>query len=264
MTTFSLGTIWEETIAFLRREAALLIPVALAIFAPAQVLLSLGMAGAATLRTAAGVAASAQMLLTIPAVLLVLFGNLAISRIVLTPGGSVREGLGSAARRLPRSLGTMLLLASAFIAVGIAIVVVVVLGAMVFSVDPRSKLVSDQIAGLMVVTMFVLLIRLLLLVPVLAMENRSAAEVIRRAWALSRTNVVRFAAVWALTLFLGVFIALIEQFVVGSLIALLKLAVGDVELLSAVETLINAGIQAMLSLAMAVYIALVYRRIAIS
>ena len=264
MTTFSLGTIWEETIAFLRQEAALVIPVALAVFAPAQVLLALGMAGAATLRTAAGAAASAQMLLTIPAVLLVLFGNLAISIIVLMPGSTVGEGLAGAVRRLPRSLGTMLLLAGAFIALALAIVVTVILGAMVFSVDPRSKIVSDQIAALIVGAMFILLIRLLLLVPVLAMEHRSAAETIRRAWALSRANVLRFAAIWALTLFLGVFIALIEQFVVGSLIALLKLAVGDVGLLSAVETLINAGIQAMLSLAMAVYLALVYRKIAAS
>jgi len=263
MTTFSLGTIWEETIAFLRREAALLIPVALAIFGPAQVLLSFGMAGAGTLRTTTGVAASAQLLLTIPAAVLVLFGNLAISKIVLMPGSSVGEGLASAARRLSRSLGTMLLLASAFIAVALAIVVAVILAAMVFSVDPRSKVIQDQIAGLVVVAMFILLIRLLLLVPVLAMENRSAAETIRRAWTLSRTNVLRFAAVWVLTLFLGVFIALIEQFVVGSLIALIKLAVGDVELLRAAETLINAGIQAMLSLAVAVYVALVYRKVAL-
>ena len=42
MTAFSLGTVWEETIAFMRRESSLLLPVAFATFGASQLLLDLG------------------------------------------------------------------------------------------------------------------------------------------------------------------------------------------------------------------------------
>ena len=52
MTAFSLGTVWEETIAFLRRESGLLIPVALAVYGPAQLLFDVGMQALMSMRGA--------------------------------------------------------------------------------------------------------------------------------------------------------------------------------------------------------------------
>ncbi|MFD2500454.1 hypothetical protein ACFSTI_18495 [Rhizorhabdus histidinilytica] len=52
MTAFSLGTVWEETIAFLRRESGLLVPVALAVYGPAQLLFDVGMQALMSMRGA--------------------------------------------------------------------------------------------------------------------------------------------------------------------------------------------------------------------
>lgn len=262
MTAFSLGTIWEETIAFLRREGALLIPVALAVFGPAQILLEFGMAGAAPTASARG--ASAPMLLSIPAALLVLWGNLVISRTVLVPGISVGEALVDGLRRLPRAIGTILLIVAALIAAAAAIVIAATVGIMMFQGDPKSPAIANQLVALIAIPAFILAIRMLLLVPVLAFEDGGPVDTIKRAWALGKNNILRFAGVFLLAMFLGVMIALIEQFVIGSLIELLKLGLGESELLGVAQLLINGAIEAMLSLAFAVYLALVYRTLAAS
>lgn len=258
MTAFSLGTIWEETIIFLRRESGVLIPIALAIFGPAQLLLQLGMAGADPSR---GVA-SAPALLVLPAALMVLFGNLVLSRVVLIPGISVGEALRDGLHCLPRSLGAILLMVAALIAAASAIVIAATVGIMIFQGNPRSPAIASQLVLLMAIPAFVLAIRMLLLVPILAMEDGGAIDAIRRAWTLGKNNVLRLAGIFILAMFLGMTTSLIEQFVIGSLIGLLKLAVGAAELLDTIHILINAAIEAMLSLAFAVYLALVYRTLA--
>jgi hypothetical protein len=262
MGSFSLGTAWEETIAFLRRESGLLIPVAMAIFAPAQILFSMGVASTAGPAGPVPAQGNGQYLLVLPALLLVVFGNLTVSLIALTPGISVREAMLRAVRRFPTALAAALLLAAAFIGSAVAIVVAATLGVMLFGADPQSPAISGKLEILIAIPMMVLMVRMLLLFPLLAVEKCTALEAVRRAWALSRDNFLRFAGVLALSVLLAMIVALLEYFVLGSLIGLIKLAVGDGELLGVVQMLLNAAIEAMLSMALAVFIAATYRLVA--
>ncbi|MET0372815.1 MAG: hypothetical protein ABW128_01000 [Rhizorhabdus sp.] len=245
----------------MRRERSLLIPVALAIFGPAQILMGLAMAGAATVRNTADAATGGQMLLLLPAAALVLFGNIVTAVIVLTPGISVGEALARAGKSIARAITTVLLLGALFLLAVVAIAIVATLGTISIGADPRSPALASRVVVLMAVPMIVMLVRMLLLAPVLAMEDNGPATAVRRVWALSRHNVLRFAAVWVLTMFLGILVTVIEQFVVGSVFGLLKLAVGEAELLAVVQMIIGAGIEAVLSLGIAVYLALIYRRL---
>nr|WP_047169968.1 hypothetical protein [Sphingomonas sp. Y57] len=264
MTAFSLGTVWEETIAFLRRESGLLIPVALAVYGPAQLLFDGGMQAAMAMRSAGEAVPSWQALLVLPGGLLMLLGNLAVSLLVLAPGISVGEALAAALRRLPTALGAMLLLGVAVLAVMLAIVVAATLGAITFKADPRSPVLASQLLVLIMIPIGLLWLRLLLLPTVIAVEPRGAIDAIRRAWQLGRNNALRLFGVWLLLLFLSIVLAVIEMFVVGSLSELLKLAIGDTGLASAIGAIANAALEALLSMGFAVYLAQVYRTLASS
>lgn len=261
MTAFSLGTVWEETIAFLRREWALLAPVGLAVFGPAQLLLLLAMSGAADPKAAADAVPSGQTLLLLPAALVIVFGNMAVASIVLAPGTSVGEGLGRAVKSIPRALGVLLLLSLGFFLMVLIIVIAATLGVITFGANARSPAMANPLAFLIALPMMVLVVRMLLLAPVLAMEPLRPVEAIRRIWSLSANNVVRFATIWILTVFLSVLAAMIEQVVIGSVFKLIRFAVNADELLGIVQALINAAIGALLSMGIAVYLALVYRKL---
>lgn len=258
MGSFSLGTIWEQTVAFLRQENGLLVPVALAIYGPAQLMLDVGLTAAMAARSAQP-ALPSEALLVLPGALLLLFGNLAIARIVLTPGISVAEALAGATRRVGPALGAMLMLFAVVLAVGLAIIVAATMGAMIFGADPKSPALAMQLSALVIVPMIVLWVRMLMLPAVLAKEEQGVMAALRRAWALSRGQGARFVGVILLTTFLGIVVAMIEQFVVGSLIGLAKLATGEDQIFVLLGTVLNAGIEALLAMAVAVYLALIYR-----
>lgn len=264
MTAFSLGTVWEETIAFLRRESGLLVPVALALFGPAQMLLRFAMAGAADPAAMAGKAISGQMLLVFPAMLLALYGYLAVSLLVLVPGLSVGEALSRAIRAFPKALATVAVVMVAWLCIAIAVVTAATLGVLLFRSNPQTPGVANLLSLLLIIPMLVIVVRMLLFAPVLAVEESRPIDALRRIWALSRANVARFVGVWLVFLFLGLVVALIDMMVFGSIFRLLALGLGNPELFAILQALISAGLQALLSLGMTIYIALVYRKVAAS
>ena len=262
MTAFSLGTVWEETIAFLRRESGLLVPVALALFGPAQLLLRFAMGGAADPAAMAGKAINVQIFLAFPALLLALYGYLAISLLVLVPGLSVGEALVRAVRTFPKAIAAGGLIMIAWFAIAIAIVTAATLGVVLFRSSPQAPGVANLLSLLIIIPMLVIVVRMLLFAPVLAAEEVGPIDALRRIWTLSRANILRFIGVWLLFLFLGFLVTTVDMLVFGSIFRLIGLGIGDAELLAIVQALISAGLQAMLSLGMTIYIALVYRRVA--
>lgn len=261
MTAFSLGTVWEETIAFMRRESALLIPVAFATFGPGQILLRMAMTATQAQRAPAA-APSLEALLLLPAALLIMFGNIAIATLVLTPGVSVGEAMARAAKALPRTFLALFLLGLAVAAAVVLVGMAAAMGAMVFGANLRSPSVNGPLLLLMLIPIFVIMIRMLLLAPAVAMEKLGVIDTLRRNWALSRDNLLRFTFLVMLVGFLNFLLSAIETFVVGSLIELLKLATDQTELLNGLRLVINAALESLLSMAMAVYVALVYRHVA--
>ena len=259
MTAFSLGTVWEETVAFLRRESGLMIPVALAIFGPAQLMMDFGLQKAMAMRASADAALSWQAFLILPGGLLMLLGNLVVTLLVMVPGISVGEALSGGIRRLPTALGAMFLVFTGVMAAMLAIVVAATLGAMLFGADPRSPVLATQLAVLIMIPFGVMWLRLLLLPTVAAVEPVGPAEAIRRAWDLGRNNLLRLLGIWLILVFLSILLAMIEMFVVGSVAELLKRVTGELVLSMTLQSIANAAIGALLSMGFAVYLALVYR-----
>lgn len=259
MTAFSLGTVWEETIAFLRRESGLMIPVALAIYGPAQLMMDFGLQKAYALRANADAANSWQALLVLPGGLLMLLGNLVVTLLVMVPGISVGEALSGGIRRLPTAIGAMFLVFTAVMAAALAIMVAASFGSLLFGADPRSPVLVSQLFVLILIPAGVVWLRLLLLPTVTAVEPLGPAAAIRRAWDLARGNMLRFLGVWVILLFLSILLAMVEMFVVGSVAELLKRVTGELVLPMMLQSIANAAIGALLSMGLAVYLALVYR-----
>jgi hypothetical protein len=94
------------------------------------------------------------------------------------------------------------------------------------------------------------------------MEKLGVIDTIRRAWALSRDNLLRFTFLVLLVGFFNVLLGAIETVVIGSLVELLKLVIDENGLLNGLRMVINAAIESTLSMAMAVYVAMVYRQLA--
>ncbi len=255
MTAFSLGTVWEETIAFLRREAHLLVPVALALFGPAQILVMTAM-GPSVARPDS---ANPQSILALPGLLLILFGNLAITRIALVPGASVGEALSGAFRRIPVALATCLAIGFSLVAVAIVIIIAAALG-MMTSGGSLGADAKDQISLLIVIPMLILFVRLLMLMPVLAMEKGGVIASIRRTWDLGRGNSLRFLAVFLLSIAINVTFAMINFIVIGALAGLLRMLVGG-EFVTALQLLVTGLVGALLMLGLTVYVAFAYRRL---
>ena len=110
MATLSIGKAWEETAAFVAREAALLLPVALLFVALPIVLLQemtppeLVQWSASMKGTMPAVPGSYWFSLLL-AVVLIWFGSLTLFALALRPGISVAEALRLALHRLPVLIG---------------------------------------------------------------------------------------------------------------------------------------------------------------
>lgn len=262
MTSFSLGSTWEETIAFLRREWGLLLPVALAVFAPAQLLIGRAMPAIAEAGASGNPEMPAEILLLGPALLLTLFGHMVFALLATVPGISVGEALAGATRRFGGALIAIFVAMSVAFAAALAVMVAATLGVMIFQSGAPSAGLAAQIATLFVIPFAVVWIRLLMLPAVAACEGKGAAMVLRRAWALSRDNVMRLVAIWLVMILLSTLLAFIDRMVIGSLFELVKLGTGFEAVPDALRLIVSLGLEATLSLGFSVYVALVYRRLA--
>ena len=259
MAAFSLSTVWEETIAFMRRELALLLPVALALFGAAQILFQIAMLAMST-NLAKPDPTGPQALLVIPSILLILFGNLTITRLALVPGTSVAEALGVGFRRLPVALASCFLLGFALSAAMMVILVAATLGAMNSGVDPKTG-ASGGLTLTVLIPAVIVFVRFLMLMPALAMEKDGAIATIRRAWNLGRGNGLRFFGVFLLGLAANLAVTTLNIIVIGSLAGLLRFVIGN-ELVTVLQLIVSGALGAMLMLGLAVYTALVYRKLA--
>lgn len=263
MTPVSLGSIWDETVAVLRREKALLVPVALAIFGPVQLLMGqAASAMAATTRDGMDTPPPPDTLLLIPALLLSMFGYMVVALLTVRPGISVGEALRESGRSLPGALLATLLAVIVGFAAALIVMIAATIGITIFGTDPATPQMSMQLVVLFLIPMCVIWVRMLMLPAVAACETHGPVDMLRRAWSLSRNNVLRLLGIWLLALFLGLIVALIEKGVIRALFELLKLVVGSEDIPNALNMIVGAAIEAMLSLVFAAYIALVYRRLA--
>ena len=190
MSNISLSAVSDDTGAFFRREAGLILTVAFATFGLGSLMVEL-LAPAAP--ASGEVEAGNWMLWLIPAALLGILGQLTISVLVLTPGSSVREAIAGAFRRVPTIFGVTLLL---FAAAAIALTLFTLLGGAV-AVAAGAGMDAATVLILLLLAGFALWAtsRLLLVWPLIADRPVGPIAAIREAWRLSRGHGWRFLSV---------------------------------------------------------------------
>ena len=198
MAGLSVTTAWNETVAFVKAEAWLLVPLAfMAIALPAAVLRAIVPHAPPGELPPAGLWVAWAFV----AMILALIGNLAISYLAIRAGASVREALTQAARRAPILLGAALLVGCA--AVAFIILITIVLGivfagaAMSSGGTPTPEQMKSLSLALVLVVLPVAIFfgaRLAMMTPAAAAERGGPFSLISRSWALTRGHALKLVA----------------------------------------------------------------------
>ena len=214
----SIGKAWEETSAFLGKEARLVAPVALATFALPSVLADWAYPG--------GTAGSGAGWLLLLVLIVVLIGQMTIVLLATGWHASIGEAMTKAARRLPVLIGALLI---AFVPV--LLVAVIGFGASLASAgitDPAT-LTPDMIARLpniawllLFLTLFFIIagVRLFPISAIAASEPIGSIRLLKRSWTLTKGS---FWRLLVLVLLLGIVAVVLDSavtVVVGSVAAL--------------------------------------------
>ena len=262
MAKLSITTAWNETVAFIGREAQLILPIAFLLLALPGAALQLFMPAQAPGATP-----------EFPPILWLLFpiavatgmiGSIAITWLALRPGGSVGEAL-------QRGLSRFLILFAASLLIGLAALALLVPLMLLFAGGAvlSGGTVPAAAAGPMLLAMLVFMlvviavwVRLMLMTPVAAAEDVGPIGIISRSWALTAG---RF---WKLLGFLLLLIlaAIVVTFAVSAVIGIvLFLAAGPPEPGSVsmiVMMIVSALIQSVLSAIFLVLVARIYAQLA--
>lgn len=247
MKPVSLSLAWEETLAFMKREGALIFPVALLFIAiPLALILQIlpdqlrEMTPGAPPPTPPALSGGATAAIA-AAAMVILGGALSCYALAVKPGVSLREALALGFRRVPHAF------AAAFL-IGIALAVPLMLLTMV----------SPQVGSLyMVAASLFFSVRFLLLNVVIVDRLDGPISAIRRSWAMTRGNAGRI-------LLLIVVITLpimLVQIVAGILLGLVGYALGGPEVGKQLSDLATAVALALGQLFMIVLTVRVYRQI---
>jgi hypothetical protein len=258
MSSFSIDAVWDDMIVFLRRESGLVLPLALATFGIAMIMM--GFSARPMDAMSAGTAkAGLQIVWTIPAMLLTVLGNMAISLLVLRAGTTVGESLRTAIGRLPVVIGIGLLVGLAACIIGIVAVVLVTLLGTLLGADPATK---QNLAMLIIIVPAAWIgIRLVLMWQLVADGAQGPIASLRASFALTKGHALRCFMV--IMIFGAVYISLItiSQLALIPVVRLLAMATGQVEMMKLIAELITALIGSVLMMGWTVYLAFAYRRI---
>lgn len=262
MRKISLTAAWNETAAFVKREARLLFPLAF-------MLLAVPMAIVTGLMPEPGSDAGAE-LAWLPAFLVALLigvvGQVALCFLALTPNRSVGEALRRGATRLlPAALAILLLVVGAVLVLFVAAIVAVLATPGLNPAAPTPQAVA-RASGIMTVICAPFLIyfgaRMLPLMPIAAAEEAGPVEMLKRSWALTRGRVGLMAGFLLLVLVLLLVLNLAVSTVSGSVIVLLTGPMQPGSAPSFVFLLISAILQTVTGVYLNVMAARVYAQLA--
>jgi hypothetical protein len=218
MATLSITQAWNETSAFVKREAGLILPIALLLLAVPSAAIQLAMP-----TVAPGESPEAGLwLVLIPVVIAAsIIGTVAISFLALRPGSSVGEGLQVGVKRfLPVFLASILIgLAALIVTAPLAILLV---GGAVASGNPAAAGGSAIVFLLIIMVVAVAVwVRLMLMTPVAASEDVGPVAMIRRSWALTRGHFWKLLALVLLMVLVAMVIILAASAVIGIFVVMI-------------------------------------------
>lgn len=258
--TLSIGKAWEETSAFLGREARLVAPVALATFALPAILAEWAYPG--------GSAGGGANVLFIFLLLAVLVGQMTIVLLVNGWRGSIGEAMTKAVRRLPSLIGGL-----AVVFLPLMLIAIVAFGASLASAgitDPAA-LTPQTIAKLPRIGWLLLFVLLFLIVvgvrlfpisAIAASEPVGPIKLLRRCWTLTKGV---FGRLLVLVLLLGIVAVVLDSAVTMVVGSIATLAAGELRAfnLSALIVALAGGlVGAIVSTVSAAMVGRVYAQLA--
>jgi hypothetical protein len=252
----SMNQVWDDSIAFLRRERALLIPLAGATLLVGDVLSSLAQAGLQSEEPS-----PARSLALLVGVVIALVGQLSITALVLRSGLSVGEALLHGLRRLPKVALVGMLLGFA----GVVVLLPFLFALRSAGIDLANAQNAAAMPPWIGVAFLVLTGALLWLAVRLAMMNALIVDTnppviatIRGAFALTKGIAARLALVFVVYIVVVLIVSSAARFVLGSLFTLAGAAMGS-PFAGLVLTSVTTGlITTTLSTIAIVYIAMLY------
>lgn len=213
MRALSISAAWEETKAIIVREAKLLAAVALALMVLPQAVLAV-----------IGVPAEAEgplgpRLAYIGATLLGFVAQIAINRLAIGPSVTVGEAVRIGFTRLLPVFGALFLIFLGLMIV--AVVLAIILGAANLVTIPAAGQTPPLSLVFALLALTVVTFAIFQLVfPIAAMETANPFRLISRSWTLARGHYLRLLG-FIIFVFGGlILVALVNQFVFGSLVLL--------------------------------------------
>lgn len=255
MANLSITTAWNETAAFVAREAQLVLPVGFLLLAlPGAVLQMLMPTPVPGELPQAG-----AWLAAVPvAIVISLIGTIAITLLALRPGTSVGEALQHGARRLiPIFLAILLLALGAML---LMVPVMMLFGGL--AVAAGNPAIAALAALAVLPAALFLWVRFALMTPIAAAEPIGPIAIIQRSWALSRGHF------WKLLGFLVLLViaAMVISIAVGALVGIVVFLIAGTPTPGSVGSylmlIVSALVQAVVSTVFAVMIARVYAQLA--
>lgn len=261
MAKLSITQAWNETAAFLKREAGLVVPIAILLLALPGAALQLAMP---TDEPGQMPQISVWFFVLIPVVFVAsLIGSIAIAYLALRPGASVAEALQHALRRFPVLLAANLLIALAISLVALPVLYMAGLGDLVAgTADPEAVAGRLVLGFLLLFLIFIFFwIRLMLVTPAGTIEPIGPITAIRRSWELTAGH---FWKLLGFVLLVGI-AALVVLLVVSTFFGLLIVALagppepGSTTMV--VTGIVSALLQALVSALFVVLIARIYAQL---
>jgi hypothetical protein len=255
----SMNQVWDDSVAFVRRESALLVPLALATIFLGSVVASLaqGFSTPDQPNPVAGILALVGWMWST-------VGQLAVMSLVLKPGQSVGEAIQHGLSRL----GKVLLVGLVIVVVMFVVMIPVAGAAMASGVDPKNPDTFKNLPSW--VSLFLLAasagfiwlsVRLSMLAALIIDRNPRVIESLKGGFALTKGLTARLILV---ALLYGVMALVLEkafQFVAGSLFELLGRALDSPFTGEVMTALVLGLVGTALSLIATVFLATLYRRV---
>lgn len=254
----SMTAIWDDTVAFIRRETGLLVPLALATLFIANVAQNLL---APVMRPGNGLAGIGIIAFGVWAML----GRLAISALVVRSGLSVGEAVALGARRLPVMIGVALLfilaasIALTPVAVGMVQSGINLEEPTAFWRDPPPWAVF-YMALLLAIAIW-LYLRFAVLRAVIVDRKLGVFASIRESFAMTRGTAGKLLAVLLLYGVVAFVLGRVVQWVFGSVFALVGRATGSAFLGDVLTALAVGLLAAAFAIVETVFVSFLYRRL---
>ena len=260
----SIGTAWEETSAFLGKEARLVTPVALATFALPSMLVGWAFPGGGPTNAGGG-----GLLLLIAVLLVTMIGQMTIVLLVLGWSGSVGQAMAKAAQRVPTLFGAALI-----VFLPLSLIAVIGLGVALASagvtdpatLTPKALLAIPSvwwISLLVALLVIILMVRLFPMSAVAAKEAIGPIKLLRRSWALTKGNGGRLLVLLLLLGIGGFILNAAVTMVAGSFAVLAIGAPKEFNLAALVVALVGGLVGALVSAVSAAMIGRVFAQLSV-